>query len=149
MKNPYLSFFYSLLLPGAGQLYLGERAKGWTLLCMDAGVAVSLIFSHTWIAWFLMGGIYLAIVGPAAIDAFQTASGRPRTFSGDSIPYVILMLLMVGPFALPLLWQSAKFSITAKVLWTVAVILIALLAIVTVTFSASFLDQFMKQAGAV
>lgn len=149
MKSPQLSFLYSLLLPGAGQLYLGERAQGWTLLCMDAGVAVSLIFSHTWIAWVLMGGIYLAIVVPAAIDAYQTASGRPRTFSGNGIPYVIVMLLMVGPFALPLLWQSIKFSRTAKILWTVAVILIALLAIVSLVFSASFLEQLMKQVGAV
>ena len=149
MKNPYLSFLYSLLLPGAGQLYLGERAKGWTLLSMDVGVAVSLIFSHTWIAWFLMGGIYLAVMVPAAVDAFQTASGRPRTFSGESIPYVIVMLLMVGPFAVPLLWQSVKFSKTAKILWTAFVILIAFLAIATLMLSASFLDQFMKQAGTV
>ena len=149
MKSPILSFLYSLLLPGAGQLYLGERAKGWTLVCMDAGVVVSLIFSHTWVTWFLMGGIYLAVMIPATLDAFQTASGRPRTFSGDSIPYVIVMLLMVGPFAVPLLWQSAKFSKTAKILWTVTVILIAFLAIATLTLSASFLDQFMKQAGAV
>ena len=65
------------------------------------------------------------------------------------MPYVILMLLTVGPFALPLLWQSVKFSKTAKILWTVTVILIAFLAIATLTLSASFLDQFMKQAGAV
>ena len=149
MKSPHLSFLYSLLLPGAGQLYLGESAKGWTLLCMDAGVAVSLILNHTWIAWILMGGIYLAIVVPAAIDAYQTASGRSRTFSGDGIPYVIVMLLLVGPFALPLLWQSSKFSKTARIAWTAVVMLIALLAIVTLTFSASFLDQLMKQAGAV
>lgn len=148
MKSPLLSFCYSVLLPGAGQLYLGERAKGWTLLCMSAGVGVSLMISHTWVACFLMGGIYLAIMIPAALDAFQTASGRPRTFSSEAVPYVIVMLLMIGPFAIPLLWQSQKFSRTAKILWTVGVILIALLAIAVTTFLASFLDQFMKSAGA-
>jgi TM2 domain-containing membrane protein YozV len=149
MKNPQLAFLYSFLLPGAGQLYLGERVKGWTFFCMDAGVAVSLVFSHTAIAWFLMGGIYLAILIPAALDAFQTASGRPRAFTGDSIPYVIMMLFMVGPFAIPLLWQSAKFSKTAKIVWTAGVILIALLAIAALTLSASFLEQFLQQGGAV
>ena len=148
MKDPRLALFYSVVFPGLGQLYLGERAKGGTLLCMGAGVVVSLIISHTVIAWFLMGGIYLAVMIPAALDAFQTASGRPRSFVSDTVPYVLLMLAMVGPFAIPLLWQSAKFSKTAKILWTVAVILVALLAIATMTFVASFLEQLMKSGGA-
>ena len=149
MKNPILALFYSVVVPGLGQLYLGERAKGWTLLCMDAGVVVSLIISHTWFACFLMGGIYLAVMIPAASDAFRTASGRPRTFAADTVPYVIVMLLMVGPFAIPLLWQSTKFSKTAKIAWTVGIILLAFLAIVGVTFAASFLEQLMKQNGTV
>ena len=149
MKNPYLALLYSLLLPGSGQLYLGERVKGWTLLCMSAGVVVSLILSHTWIAWLLMGGIYLTVMIPAALDAFQTASGRPRTFTTDTVPYVITMLFMVGPFATPLLWQSVKFSKRAKILWTVVVILIALLSIATMTFTVSFLGHLMMSAATV
>ena len=144
MKNPFGACLFSILVPGLGQLYLGEKAKGWTLLSMTAGVAVSLIFSHTLVAWILMAGIYLAVMIPAALDAFQTTAGRPRTFSGDTVPYVIVMLLMVGPFALPLLWQSPKFSKTAKIVWTLIVVLIALLAIVTLMFTASFLNSFMK-----
>ena len=149
MKDPYLALFYSVIIPGLGQLYLGERAKGWTFLCMGVGVVVSLIFSHTAIAFFLMGGIYLAVMIPAALDAFQTASGRPRTWAADTVPYVIVMLLMVGPFAIPLLWQSAKFSKMAKILWTIAVILIALSAIAVMTFAASFLDQLVRTGGTV
>ena len=149
MKNPYLAFFYSMLVPGLGQLYLGERAKGWTLCCMAAGVGVSLIISHTVVSWFLMGGIYLAVMAPAALDAFQTASGRPRVFTGDSVFYVIMMLLVIGPFAIPLLWQSPKFSKTAKVLWTVAVILFAFIAIVVLTLTASFFNQLLEQVPAV
>ncbi|MFA5159287.1 MAG: hypothetical protein WC484_02140 [Candidatus Omnitrophota bacterium] len=144
MKNPRLAFFYSIVVPGLGQFYLGERAKGWVLLCMGAGVVASLIVSHTAIGCFLMGGIYLAVVIPAALDAFQTASGRPRTFTADTIPYVIVMLFMVGPFAVPLLWQSRKFSTPAKIAWTIAVILIAFLAIITMMFVASFLGQLMR-----
>ncbi|MEI7750449.1 MAG: hypothetical protein WCJ71_00025 [Candidatus Omnitrophota bacterium] len=149
MKNPHLAGIYSVLLPGLGQLYLGERAKGWTLVCMDAGVAVSLLLSHTAIACFVMGGIYFAVMIPAVMDAFQTASGRPRTFTADTVPYVIVMLLMVGPFAIPLLWQSRKFSTSWKIVWTLVVILIALLGIAILTFAASSLEQFMKQAVAV
>ena len=148
MKNPFLALIYSVLAPGLGQLYLGERAKGWTLICMDAGIAVSLFISHTGIAWFLMGGIYLAIMIPAASDAFQAASGRPRTFTGDAIPYVIIMLLMIGPFAIPLLWQSRKFSKRAKIIWTAAVALIAFVAIAAMTVLASSMEALMKQSAA-
>jgi len=148
MKNPRLALFYSVIVPGLGQIYLGEYAKGWTLLCMAAGVGVSLIVSHTPVACFLMGGIYLAVMIPAALDAFQTASGHPRPFAGDSVLYVIVMLLLVGPFAVPLLWQSRKFSTRAKILWTLAVILIALLAIMAMTFVASSLEQLMGSGGA-
>jgi TM2 domain-containing membrane protein YozV len=144
MKDPRLALFYSVVVPGLGQIYLGERAKGWTFLCMGAGVVVSLIISHTAVACFLMGGIYLAVMIPAALDAFQTASGRPRTFSGDTIPYVIAMLFLVGPFAIPLLWQSQKFSPRAKIVWTIVVIGIALLSIAAMTFVASFLERLMK-----
>jgi hypothetical protein len=111
------------------------------------------------------------------LDAFQTASGRPRTFAvptpinfreseigavqvaihdkkiktwaGDTIPYVIVMLLLVGPFAIPLLWQSRKFSARAKIVWTVVVIGIALLSIAAMTFVASFLEQLMESGRAV
>jgi TM2 domain-containing membrane protein YozV len=149
MKDPRLALFYSVIVPGLGQFYLGEHAKGWTLLCMGAGVVVSLIVSHTLIACFLMWGIYLAVMIPAAWDAFQTASGRPRTFTADTIPYVIIMLLMVGPFAIPLLWQSRKFSTSAKIAWTVVVILIAFFAITVMTFVASFLEQLVRSGRAV
>jgi len=93
-----------------------------------------------------MGLIYLAVMIPAASDAFQTASGKPRTFAGNSVFYVIAMLLLVGPFAVPLLWQSARFSRTAKILWTILVILIAFLAIAVLMLTASSLDQLIKQS---
>jgi hypothetical protein len=143
MKDPRFAAFYSAVLPGLGQLYLGEKAKGWTLLCMTAGVVVSLIISHTLLNGILMGGIYLAIMIPAATDAFQTASGKPRTFSGDAVPYVIVMLLMVGPFAIPLLWQSPKFSRRGKILWTLGVVLIALLGILFLTFLGSIFESVL------
>jgi hypothetical protein len=41
------------------------------------------------------------------------------------------MLLLVGPLALPLLWQSPNFSLTARWLWTAVVIAAALLFVAT------------------
>lgn len=143
MKKPVIAFFYSLFLPGLGQIYLREYAKGWVLLCMTGGVVVSLIINHSWFSWLLLGGVYLAIMIPAALDAFQSASGRPRLFAGDSVPYVIIMLLTVGPFAIPLLWQSKKFSRGKKIGWTIFVILVALLVIGVMSLMASLMETLM------
>ena len=145
MKNPRLACFCSILAPGLGQIYLEDYAKGLTLLCMAAGILTSVLFSHSWFVWVLMGAVYLTVVFPAAADAYQTASGKPRIFSGNSVPYVLLMLFMVGPFAIPLLWQSPKFSKKAKIIWTVLVILMAFVAIVVTTFLASSVDAFVRQ----
>ncbi|MBU9889475.1 MAG: hypothetical protein KTQ49_06375 [Candidatus Omnitrophica bacterium] len=145
MKNPYRACFYSVLLPGLGQIYLGETAKGFTLLCMDAGILISVWFAHSWILWILMGLVYGAVLVPAAADAYQTAAGMPRIFTGDSVPYVVVMLFMVGPFGIPLLWQSPRFSKRAKVVWTVLVVLLAFVAIALTAFAASKFDAFFSK----
>jgi hypothetical protein len=41
------------------------------------------------------------------------------------------MLLLVGPLALPLLWQSPHFSRAAQTRWTIVVVGAALLFLVT------------------
>ena len=47
-----------------------------------------------------------------------------------SIPFVILELLLFGPFALPVLWKSDKFSSLAKVILTSIVAISTVLGIV-------------------
>jgi len=110
---------------------------------MSAGVLIGLCTGPTPISVVLLNGIYAAIALPAAADAWQTGSGKARTFKGENVIYVVFMLLAVGPFAVPLLWRSSKFSRTAKILWTVTVVLIALVAIVLVKWTASTLDSLL------
>ena len=59
------------------------------------------------------------------------------------------MLLVVGPFALPLLWQSRRFSRMAKVAWTIGVVLVAVLCIVTVAALGPMMEQVLQQYQAV
>ena len=35
---------------------------------------------------------------------------------------LIVSILIVGPFALPLLWANPRYSLTAKVLWSLIII---------------------------
>ncbi len=146
MKNPFLAFFLSMIMPGLGQVYVGEKTKGLTLLCITLGVVVSFSLNRSWLALFLVGFIYLAVMAPAAMDAYQAASGRQRIFSGESIPYVIIMLLTVGPFAVPLLWQSSKFTKGAKIGWTAFVVLMAFLVIGMMVWLGNYAEEIIKQA---
>lgn len=149
MKSPWAAFFLSLAVPGLGQLYLNEKAKAFSLLCITAGIVLSLALSRSWITFVLLAPLYLFVLIPASLDAYQTAAGNPRTFKGDSVFYVIMMLVIVGPFAIPLLWQSAKFPKGAKIVCTVLVTLIALAAVLTMALIGSIFNEMMKQDAAV
>jgi TM2 domain-containing membrane protein YozV len=142
LRAPAIAALLSLLLPGLGQLYNRERPKGVALLCMTAGITYGLVMSTVGPAAFrsVVTAVMLAVVSlfvwpPAVADAYQRAAGKPSTLlSGEKVWYVILMLLTVGPMALPLLWQSPRFSQGGKIGWTVAVILLALLGIAVLLF---------------
>lgn len=47
-----------------------------------------------------------------------------------SIPFVILELLLFGPFALPVLWKSNKFSSLAKAIITLIVAISTVLGVI-------------------
>ncbi|HEX9142658.1 MAG TPA: hypothetical protein VGA09_00205, partial [Candidatus Binatia bacterium] len=57
-------------------------------------------------------------------------------------PYVVVMLLLVGPLALPLLWQSPHFSRFARWAWTVIVAAAVIMFIAT----PYFVDWLIKEA---
>jgi TM2 domain-containing membrane protein YozV len=148
-RSPLLAAILSLLVPGLGQLYNGERAKGVAILCIDAGIGVGIGLSsvgpegfRSWLSVALLTLVYLGVWIPAGIDAYQYASGRKTSLlSGDNTWYIIFMLLMIGPAAIPLLWQSRRFSRVAKIVWTVIVILIALLGIFFVVVIGPTLER--------
>jgi hypothetical protein len=68
----------------------------------------------------------------AAVDAYKIAktAGQEAEFYYRK-SYVVAMLLLVGPLALPLLWQSPNFSSVARWTWTAIVVGAALLFIAT------------------
>ena len=139
-RSSVVAALLSLLLPGLGQLYNGDRAKGIAMLCMALGIGVTVAVSHSVWSAILMGVLYIAVLIPASQDAYRVARGSAPSFAGERMWYVVWMLLCVGPFALPLLWQSRRFSTCGKVLWTIAVILIALVSILAVNAIGHLLD---------
>ena len=147
-RSPWLAGLLSALAPGAGQLYNGERAKGWAMLCIAGGILLASAATHAWLTGLLLGAVYLCVMIPSASDAYRTAGGQAAPVQPQATWYVVLMLLSVGPFALPLLWQHPRFSRGAKIGWTIAVILMALAAVLALSSVGTTLEQLAPSLSA-
>jgi len=129
--NPFIALILSAIVPGLGQIYNREAKKGWVIL----GSCVSLGLLTYWLADLNKITVALALLllwASAIVDAYKVAatSGQTSEFYFRKT-YVVAMLLLVGPLALPLLWQSPNFSRTTRWLWTVIVVGAVLMFIAT------------------
>jgi hypothetical protein len=130
-KNPLLALLLSIILPGLGQIYSREIKKG--LVIFGSGLSLGLL--TYWLSGFNKIAAALALLLlwiSAAVDAYKIAktAGQGAEFYYRK-SYVVAMLLLVGPLALPLLWQSPNFSSVARWTWTAIVVGAALLFIAT------------------
>jgi hypothetical protein len=121
----------SAIVPGLGQLYNQEIKKGLVIFgsCLSLGLLTYWISGLNKISTAL--GLILVWIS-AMTDAYKLATTACQ--SSDFYyrrPYVVAMLLLVGPLALPLLWQSSHFSRTARWIWTAIVVVAALLFLAT------------------
>ena len=150
-RSPYIAAGLSLVAPGAGQIYSGDRPTGVALLCITVGLWTSAILTmagggaaRSVLTMLLLAIVYLFLLIPAVLDAYRAGQGRTAVIAGEKLWYVVMMLLAVGPLALPLLWQSQRFSRAAKLVWTGAVIIIALLAIYALVVVGPLVERFLS-----
>lgn len=147
-KSPLLASLLSLIVPGLGQLYTHEIAKA---ICVIS--ACLLIGGGMW--WFsglnrLTLGLALMIVWISSVlDAYKTAQtfGQPQDWYFRR-SYVVVMLLLVGPLAFPLLWRSPYFARAAKWGWTGLVTTMVLLFLAT-PYLLHWLIQRMPELQAI
>jgi hypothetical protein len=120
-KSPTAALMLSVIVPGSGQVFNRESKKGIMIFASCLGLGL--------LAYWLSGlnkvSIALALIllwSSAIVDAYKVAkaSDQPSDFYYRK-PYVVVMLLLVGPLALPLLWQSPQFSRFARWVWTAIV----------------------------
>ena len=130
-RTPLIALVLSALVPGLGQLYNKETRKGLVIIgsCLGLGL---LIYSQSGLNRITFAVALLLVWISAIAEAYKSAqaSGQPPEFFYRKT-YVVSLLLLVGPFALPLLWQSPHFSRTARWTWTAIVSGAALLFILT------------------
>jgi hypothetical protein len=130
-KKPVIAAVLSAIVPGSGQIYSQEVKKGLLIF----GSCLSLGLLSYWISGLNKISILLALLLlwiSAVIDAYKAAkASRQQADFYYRRPYVVAMLLLLGPLALPLLWQSPNFSRNARWIWTIIVIGGALLFVST------------------
>lgn len=151
-RTPQVAALLSVVIPGLGQIYNDEHPKGLAILCISLGVWFGIyvsIYGHpvyrSVATVIMLGIVYVFTWIPAVVDAYQKAAGRPEPIlSGTKRWYVIVMLLCVGPMALPLLWQSPRFSQGAKFAWTAAVILILVGAIAMLIILGPVIERALQ-----
>ncbi|MFP4472532.1 MAG: hypothetical protein ACLFPX_01505 [Candidatus Omnitrophota bacterium] len=129
-KNPVLAIVLTVV-PGMGQVYVGRPRKAVGLLIITAGIILTLIFSDSYLMRLIMANIYLVTAVPAAAEAYQIAKYGKNTIDTGARWYVILLLISTGFSAIPLLWQSGRFSRKVKIAWTVAVPVLAVIFFTT------------------
>jgi TM2 domain-containing membrane protein YozV len=152
-RSPRVAAGLSALLPGLGQLYLGERATGVAVLAAAVGVLVGIALAiagpaplRSWATVAMLAVVYPFLWLPAVRDAYRRARGQPSPLlAGEQLWYVVLMLATVGPLALPLLWRSPRFSLRAKYLWTTAVVLVALAGIAFTVWLGPLLQRHLTE----
>lgn len=140
--NLFLVVLFSLV-PGLAHLYIKKVRKGASLLFISGGIVLTLALSHSAAVRVLMAFIYLVTVVPSAMEVWQTAYYGRQTFDIYARWYVVLMLWLTGFSAVPLLWQSPRFSRPAKIALTLAVAFMAVLFFTLLVYFWNFLNDFL------
>ena len=150
-RSAFLATALSFVVPGLGQLHNGDRAKGIAILCITVGiwfwVAMATVGPEYFRSVFtqvVLAVTYLFVLIPAVTDAYRGASGPAQSVISSGKPwYVILMVLMTGAMAVPLVWQSPCFSRTGRVIWSVIGILNTLLALLVLAVVGPMFDRWL------
>jgi hypothetical protein len=141
-------------MPGLGQLYNREDAKAAAILCSTFGIWAGLLWttvgpdaSRSWLSAVALLFAYPFLLLPAVLDAHRRANGNPEVLSSDASRWpVVIMLLVIGPLAIPQLWQSSGFSRRAKALWTLAVVLVSMIVILVMVAIGPVLEHWLAES---
>ncbi|MCA9396693.1 MAG: hypothetical protein KC649_05940 [Candidatus Omnitrophica bacterium] len=144
-KNKMIAMVFSLV-PGAAQIYLGRPKKGVGLLFIFAGICWVWIFSDSYLARLISIFLYGSVTIVPMIETYQILRYGKNTLDSDAAWYVVFLLISNGFAALPMLWQSRRFSRASKTAWTVAVPVLAFLYIAFLIRYWPDLERFLRAA---
>lgn len=88
--------------------------------------------------------IYGVTFLPSCVESYQLARYGRNTVDTNARWYVTLLLLSTGFSALPLLWVSTQFSRTAKIIWTIAVPVLAIIFFSVLFRYWTFFEEYLQ-----
>lgn len=143
-------------MPGLGQLYNREDAKAAAILFSTFGIWGGLVWttagpdaSRSWLSAVALLLAYPFLLLPAVLDAYRRASGISEASASDAGRWqVVIMLLIIGPLAVPQLWQCQGFSRRAKILWTWIVGVVSLIVILLMVAIGPGLEHWIERSSA-
>ena len=155
--SPLFAAGLSAAMPGLGQLYNREDGKAAGILLSTFGIWAGLVWtttgpeaSRSWLSAVVLLLAYPFLLLPAVLDAHRRASGIPEVSSSDAGRWrVVIMLLVIGPLAVPQLWQSPGFSRGAKVSWTFFIVLVSMVMILAMVAMGPALEQWLEESSAL
>ena len=131
------------LVPGVGHWAVGKRGKAVGFFAIDLGIVGTLLFLRSPVVPLLACVVYFVAMVPAVLETYTLACGGASQFSESKL-YIVVLLLVTGFSALPLLWQSRSFSKRTKIAWTVAV---SVLAVLYFSFLGVYGMRLLKYVG--
>jgi len=132
------------IIPGTGHLLLGRPKKALGLFLVFAGIITGFLLSDWFLIKILLVMVYFSIAIPAWIESYQIARYGESNINIDARWYTVILLLFTGFSALPLLWQNNNFSKKSKVLWSIAVPLLAIAFFSLLIAYRDFLETTIK-----
>lgn len=152
--RPLFAAGLSAVMPGLGQLYNREDAKAAAILCSTFGIWAGVLWttigpdvSRSWLSAVALLLAYPFLLLPAVLDAHRRSRGMPKLSSSRAVSWhVVIMLLVIGPLAIPQLWQSQGFSRRAKILWTLFVALVSLTMILMMVAIGPGLEHWLESS---
>ncbi len=149
-RSTFLATVLSVLAPGSGHLYLGRRPRGLALLLVTfavwAGIGVSLagpVALRSNLSAILLLVPYVLLIVPSVREV---RSSDIETTAIDRPAYVLVMLAVFGPLALPLLWQSRAFGRGGKIAWTIVVAAVVVVAVYAIVVAGPMIEDLLQQA---
>ena len=130
-KSPITALVLSVIVPGLGQIFNEEKKKGLVIF------GSCLAFMQLRLGPNRVGykGTLQTLADTIKLlfkEGFVPDASDKFLFNfAPILVIVVAMLLLVGPLAFPLLWQSPQFSRFARWTWTVIVVTAALMFVVT------------------
>lgn len=144
VNNPTFIFVVSLF-PGIGHMCLGLNKKALALFIIFLGLISGFIFSDLLMIKTLMVMVYFSIAVPAGLETYQIAKYGKNNIDTDARWYTVVLLLFTGFAALPLLWQNDNFSKNSKILWSIAVPVLAIGFFTMIIKYRSVIETFLEK----